>query len=69
MAAVQYYGGNCSSYVPSGTQGGCDLIQEWYSYNQAGARLSKTLSVTRGSANRSLTANWTYDTEGRVVSA
>src|ERR1019366_4430538 len=67
LAAVQYYGGNCSSYVPSGTQSGCDLLQEWYSYNPPGATLSKTLKVTRGSANRTLAASWTYDTEGRVL--
>ena len=33
LAAVQYYGGNCASYIPSGTQSGCDLIQEWYTYS------------------------------------
>ena len=67
LAAVQYYGGNCSSYVPSGTQSGCDLIQEWYSYDIAGARLTKTLKVTRGPASGSLQASWTYDSEGRVL--
>jgi RHS repeat-associated protein len=67
LAAVQYYGGHCSSYVPSGTQSGCDLIQEWYGYNQAGARLSKTVKITRGSQVGSMTVSWTYDNEGRPL--
>ena len=41
-------------------------MQESYAYNQAGARLSKTLKVTR-SASATLTASWTYDTEGHVT--
>jgi len=64
---VQYYGGHCSSYVPSGTQSGCDLLQEWYSYDAPGARLSKTLKITRGTSTGSMKTSWTYDTEGRTV--
>jgi RHS repeat-associated protein len=66
LAAVQYYGGHCSTYTPSGTQSGCDLIQEWYSYNQAGAQDQKTLKVTRGTASGSLMAYWNHDSEGRL---
>jgi RHS repeat-associated protein len=68
LAAVQYYGGNCSSYTPSGSQSGCDLIQEWYSYSTAGARVGKKVVLTRGSASGSLSASWTYDNEGRALS-
>ena len=53
--------------IPSGTPSGCDLLQEWYSYDAAGASLSKTLQVTRGGSSGSLTASWTYDSEGRVT--
>ncbi len=41
-------------------------MQEWYSYNQAGGMTSKTLKVSRG-PTATLTASWTYDTEGHVT--
>ncbi len=65
LAAVQYYGGNCSSYGTPHT--GCDLIQEWYNYNPEGATLGKKLILKRSGYSNSLTASWTVDSEGRTT--
>ncbi|MEQ1948813.1 MAG: RHS repeat-associated core domain-containing protein [Bryobacteraceae bacterium] len=63
LAAVEYYGGKCTSLGPPRT--GCDLIQESYKYNSSGKMLGKRVKLTRGSASGTLTASFTYDNEGR----
>jgi len=59
LAAVQYKGGNPTS--------GCDTtFTEMYSYNSAGAPVSKRLRVSRvGLTNLDMDSQYTYDNEGR----
>lgn len=68
LSSVQYYGGNCTGFNPST---GCDSFTEAYTYSQPGARLSKTVTLSRTisgtTSTGSLAASWTYDNEGRVT--
>ena len=61
LSAVRYWGG----YTPGQ---GCDTtFVELYTYGVPGAPLGKQLYAARGSATLTLTATFTYDTEGRMT--
>src|SRR5206468_340529 len=71
LTGVSYTGGNCANPF------GCDSITESYGYSRPGATTSKTLNLARTrldtltsnqyTATGGLTANWTYDNEGRMT--
>jgi len=67
LAAVEYYGGNCTALGPPRT--GCDKIQESYNYSVAGLMLGKRVKLTRSNKSGTLVASWTYDNEGRVTNS
>ena len=62
LTAVQYYGGYNNGSTNCNT-----MFTEMYNYMKPSAIVAKQLQVTRNSSTAVLEADYTYDTEGRMI--